>query len=165
MEILKYKLRLRRPPTSRPICYHSAQLSEGHAPIFSREVTVIDKLFRVNSLPIAAAGLALAGAPNVALADHCKGKHKTDPGCSSGGDGDITGVQLFGQDIVGNDGIAHESNLSPVVLPDGAGFTLHVRAAEVDLRKLDTHRPMKKSKRVEFVGTFTLGDMIYTPDP
>ncbi len=43
------------------------------------------------------AGLALADAPNAASADHCKGKPKNDPGCSSGGDGDITGVQPFGQ--------------------------------------------------------------------
>ena len=29
----------------------------------------------------------------------------------------------------------------------------------------DTHRHMKKSRRVEQVGTFSIGDMIYTPDP
>ena len=55
--------------------------------------------------------------------------------------------------------------VDPVVLPDGLGFTLHVHAADVDLWRLDTHLPKKKSKRVEFVGTFSLGDMIYTPDP
>jgi len=50
-------------------------------------------------------------------------------------------------------------------LNNAESFTLHVHAADVDLWKLDTHRPMRKSKRVEFVGTFSLGDMIYTPDP
>jgi hypothetical protein len=51
------------------------------------------------------------------------------------------------------------------VQPEGAGFTLHVHAVDVDLWKLDTHLRKKKSKRVEHVGTFSLGDMIYTPDP
>ena len=73
------------------------------------------------------------------------------------GSGDITGVQLFGQDIIGGDYIAHESDVlavDPMVPPDGASFTLHIHSADVDLWKLDTHRPMKKSKHVEFVGTF-----------
>ncbi len=127
-----------------------------------------NKLIRVISFLFVAAGLALAGAPNTALADNCKDKHKNNPDCSSGGDGDITGVRLFGHDIIGADAIAHESDVlavDPVALPGGDGFTLHVHAADADLRKLDTHRPMKKSKRVAFVGTFSLGDMNYTPDP
>jgi hypothetical protein len=89
-----------------------------------------NKLFRVISFVIIAAGLALASAPNAAF--------------------------------------AHESDVlsvTPIVLPDGIGFTLHVHAADVDLWRLDTHLPKKKSKQVEFVGTFSLGDMIYTPDP
>lgn len=82
--------------------------------------------------------------------------------------GEVIGVQVTGQDIIGEDGIAHESDILPVdppVMPDEAGFTLHVHAADTDLWKLDTHRVMKKSKRIEWVGTFSLGDMIYTPDP
>ena len=82
--------------------------------------------------------------------------------------GDIIGVQLFGQDIIGDNGIAHESDVlevDPTVQPDALGFTLHVHAANVDLWKLDTHRPMNKSNRVDIVGTFSLGDVIYTPDP
>jgi hypothetical protein len=89
-----------------------------------------NKLFRVISFVIVAAGLALASAPNAAF--------------------------------------AHESDVlsvTPIVLPDGIGFTLHVHAADVDLWWLDTHLQKKKSKQVEFFGTFSLGDMIYTPDP
>lgn len=55
--------------------------------------------------------------------------------------------------------------VDPIVQPDALGFTLHVHATNVDLWKLDTHHPMKKSNRVDIVGTFSLGDMIYTPDP
>ncbi len=44
-----------------------------------------DKLFRVISFLIVAAGLALAAAPSAALADHCKGKHKNDLGCDTSG--------------------------------------------------------------------------------
>jgi hypothetical protein len=203
-----------------------------------------DKLFRVISFLIVAAGLVLAGASGTAQAGHCKGKHKNDPGCggddggssngvvfsvwfdtdsaASGEDtylpncaaqtpassgnsfattaifprhdlcatlttsfgatltddiiiqtvtnrsGDVTGVQVTGQDIIGEDGISHESDVlpvTPIVMPEGLSFTLHVHAADVELWKLDTHRPMKKSKRVEFVGTFSLADMIYIPDP
>jgi hypothetical protein len=32
------------------------------------------------------------------------------------------------------------------------------------LSRLDTHLPKKMSKQVAFVGTFSLGDMIYTPN-
>ena len=59
---------------------------------FSREETIIDKLFRVISFLIVAAGLALAGALTAAQAAHCKRKYKNDPGCSSGGDGGSNGV-------------------------------------------------------------------------
>jgi hypothetical protein len=211
---------------------------------FSEEATMSDSSFRIIPILIVAFVFALAGAPNVAVADHCKGKHKNDPSCDSGGggggsgiifsvsfvgdplapgsnlflpsctaqtpassgnsfattaifprhdlcatlttsddatltddiiiqtvttrSGDIIGVQVTGQDIIGEDGIAHESDVldvDPIVQPDGAGFTLHVHATDVDLWKLDTHLRKKKSKRVEHVGTFSLGDMIYTPDP
>jgi hypothetical protein len=82
--------------------------------------------------------------------------------------GEITGVQVIGQDVIGDAGIAHESDVIPVVparLPDAAGFTLHVHGADVALWKLDTHVVRKRSKRIEMVGTFSLDDMIYTPDP
>ena len=87
-----------------------------------------NKLFRVISFVIVAAGLALASAPNATF--------------------------------------AHESDVlsvTPIVLPDGISFTLHVHAADIDLWRLDSHLPKKKSKQVAFVGTFSLGDMIYTP--
>lgn len=82
--------------------------------------------------------------------------------------GEITGVQLNGQDIIGEAGIAHESDVIPVdppALPDAAGFTLHVHGADVALWKLDTHLVSRRSKRVEMIGTFSMDDMIYTPDP
>ena len=89
-----------------------------------------DKLFRVISFVIVAAGLALASAPNATF--------------------------------------AHESDVlsvTPIVLPDGIGFTLHIHAANVDLWRLDTHLPKKKPKQVEFADTFSLGGMIVTPGP
>ena len=69
-----------------------------------------------------------------------------------------------------NAAFAHESDVlsvtptvTPIVLLDRIGFTLHIHAADVDLWRFDTHLPKKKSRQVEFVGTFNLGDMIYTP--
>ena len=87
-----------------------------------------DKLFRVISFVIVAAGLALASAPDAAFA------HESDA-----------------------------LSVTPIVLPDGIGFTFDAHAADVDLWRLDTRLPKKKSKQVEFVGTFSLGDMIYPP--
>jgi hypothetical protein len=203
-----------------------------------------DRFFRLVPFMIFAFVVGLVGAPNVALADHCKGNHKNDPGCDGGGggggsgiifsvsfvgdplapgsnlflpsctaqtpassgnsfattaifprhdlcatlttsdgatltddiiiqtvttrSGDVVGVRVTGQDVIGEAGIAHESDVLdvvPIILPDGVGFTLHVHAVDVDLWKLDTHLRKKKSKRVKHVGTFSLGDMIYTPDP
>ena len=63
---------------------------------------------------------------------------------------------------------AHESDVlsvTRIVLPDGIGLTLHFHAAVVDLWRLDTHLPKKKSKQVKFIDTFSLGDMTHTPDP
>ena len=46
-----------------------------------------DSSFRKLSILIVAFVLALAGTSNVAVANHCKGEHKDDPGCSDDGGG------------------------------------------------------------------------------
>lgn len=49
-----------------------------------------------------------------------------------------------------NAAFAHESDVlsvTPIVLPDGIGLTLHFHAADVDLWRLDTHLPKKSRNR------------------
>ena len=77
----------------------------------------------------------------------------------------ITSVQLRGQDVIGEDGIAHESELvalTPPVAPSDAGFTLHVHVDNLPIWKLSRHLG---GKRVEIVGYISLADMVYTPQP
>jgi len=82
--------------------------------------------------------------------------------------GAITGVQVTGQDTIGEAGLWHQSDVIPVdppALPDAAGYTLHVHGADVAMWKCDTHLLKKQTRCDEWVGTFSLEDMIYTPDP
>lgn len=79
--------------------------------------------------------------------------------------GQIVEVQLYGQDIIGKDGIAHESEeivIDPPVdpLPEG-GFTLHVDANLVPVWKMNKHLN-GGGKRVEIVGYVSFADMEYT---
>ncbi len=77
----------------------------------------------------------------------------------------ITSVQLRGQDVIGEEGIAHESELvalTPPVAPSDAGFTLHVHVDNLPIWKLSRHLG---GKRVEIVGYISLADMVYTPQP
>lgn len=79
--------------------------------------------------------------------------------------GQIVEVQLYGQDIIGRDGIAHESEvivIDPPVdpLPE-AGFILHVDANLVPVWKMNKHRN-GGGKRVEIVGYVSFADMEYT---
>ncbi len=77
--------------------------------------------------------------------------------------GEITQVRLVGQDIIGADGIMHESDaivINPPVKPDPAGFTFHVHAIDVPLWRLSGH---VGGKRVEQIGTISIGDIVYEP--
>jgi len=84
-------------------------------------------------------------------------------------DGNPTAMRVIGQDIVGADGIAHETDFVPVTVeaPNGYGaaFVIHVDTNAITLWELDTHRVMKKSNRVREAGDFALHDLIYTVQP
>lgn len=78
--------------------------------------------------------------------------------------GFLTSVQLRGQDVIGEEGIAHESEqipLLPPLEPDPAGFTVHVHADNVPIWKLSRHLG---GKRVEIIGYISIADMVYTPN-
>lgn len=77
----------------------------------------------------------------------------------------ITSVQLRGQDVIGEEGIMHESEavaITPPATPSNTGFTLHVHADNLPIWKLTRHLG---GKRVEIVGLISIGDMVYTPQP
>lgn len=80
----------------------------------------------------------------------------------SGKNGRITHVRLLGQDVIGDAGVAHETDEVPVaspVVPDKAGFTLHVHAPRVEVWRLSEH---VGGDRVALVGWVSIGDAIYT---
>ena len=75
--------------------------------------------------------------------------------------GKITALQVRGQDVIGADGIKHESEvitLAVPVKPDPAGFVLHVHADGVPVYRLSGH---VNGRRVEMIGTIAVGDIIY----
>lgn len=75
----------------------------------------------------------------------------------------ITSVQLKGQDVIGEEGIKHESEVWPITppfTPPTGSFTLHVHADNLPIWKLDGHLG---GERVEIVGYISIGDMVYTP--
>lgn len=77
----------------------------------------------------------------------------------------ITSVQLFGQDVISEEGIMHESEvvaITPPVAPLDSGFTVHVHVDNLPIWKLTRHLG---GKRVDIVGYISLGDMVYTPQP
>lgn len=81
----------------------------------------------------------------------------------SGKNGRITHVRLLGQDVVGDAGIGHSTDLIPVsqaVAPDKAGFTLHVHAARVPVYRLDSH--MFGGNQVALIGWVSIGDAVYS---
>lgn len=76
--------------------------------------------------------------------------------------GPITHVRLVGQDVDGPDGIWHNTDWIPVavpVVPQAAGFTLHVHAKNVGVWRYDSH--LGGGNRVEMIGTISIGDVIY----
>ncbi|HUF49391.1 MAG TPA: hypothetical protein VMN60_01070 [Longimicrobiales bacterium] len=78
-----------------------------------------------------------------------------------GKNGRITHVKLLAQDVIGEEGIAHETDDVPVaipVAPSNKGFTLHVHAAAIPVWRLSGHTG---GDRVAVIGTITIGDIIY----
>ncbi len=83
-------------------------------------------------------------------------------------DGNIISFQLFGQDVIGRDGIMHQSEvviIDPPVTPSDSGFTLHVDVDNLEIWKTNRHLSSNKPKLVEMVGKISVGDLIYTPLP
>lgn len=81
----------------------------------------------------------------------------------SGKHGRITHVRLLGQDVAGESGIAHETDFIPLahpVVPDKAGFTLHVHADGIEVWRLSDH---VGGERVTVIGKVAIGDAVYTP--
>ena len=80
----------------------------------------------------------------------------------SGKNGRLTHVRLYAQDVIGEAGIAHETDWVEVaqpVVPSKAGFTLHVHAKNVEVWRLDSH--LSGGNRVEMIGTISIGDIVY----
>ena len=82
--------------------------------------------------------------------------------------GEILKVMVSGQDLIGSEGIYHQSDAMDVMsvetFADGR-FTVHVHADGVKLWECDTHVLRKKTICNQEQGTFALDDLTYTPDP
>ncbi|MFN2501736.1 MAG: hypothetical protein ABR530_06970 [Pyrinomonadaceae bacterium] len=78
--------------------------------------------------------------------------------------GNIVSVQLRGQDVIGTEGIMHETEVVMIapVSPAALGFTLHVDQDVIPVWKLSRHRD---GSRVEIVGYISLGDLVYSRKP
>lgn len=75
--------------------------------------------------------------------------------------GKIVAVQFWAQDVIGDEGIAHETDwvaIEPAVKPNSAGFTLHVHVDNLPVWRLDGHL---SGNRVEVIGTISIGDIVY----
>lgn len=80
--------------------------------------------------------------------------------------GEITAVQLTGQDTIGKEGVFHESDVIELylpVFPDEAGFTIIVNRDNVQIYKCDRHTSCRN--RLESIGEIALDLMIYSPVP
>ena len=78
----------------------------------------------------------------------------------------IVAIQITGQPEIGKEALAHESevvqltqSVDPLV---DQPFTIHVDADSIPVWQLSRHLG---GKRVQIVGRFCLGDMVYTPRP
>jgi hypothetical protein len=75
--------------------------------------------------------------------------------------GVITHVTLYIDDIVGEEGIQHETDpipVTPQVAYGGAGFVLHVHADRVPVYRLSGHIG---GRRVAMIGTISIADVSY----
>ena len=79
--------------------------------------------------------------------------------------GKVIAVQFYIQDVAGPDGIMHSSDQIPVdppVAPSSSGFALHVHADNVPVWR---HKAHTGGPRVEMIGTISVGDIVFTPEP
>lgn len=80
--------------------------------------------------------------------------------------GKVVSVRISGQDVIGAAGLLHRSD--PMIVaptdPRAGGFTIHVHATDVRLWKCNTHLLGKQTTCNVPAGTFSLDDMIYTPN-
>lgn len=76
--------------------------------------------------------------------------------------GCITSVQLWGQDVIGREGIMHASEVvtidPPLCPPPASDFALHVDTDNIAICKLKQHLG---GPCVEIVGSISLGDLLY----
>lgn len=73
----------------------------------------------------------------------------------------ITAVRFWGQDLIGDEGVAHETDWIPMDVPKNAitdGYVLHVHADNVEVWRLSGHLT---GSRVEMIGTISIGDVTY----
>jgi hypothetical protein len=78
-----------------------------------------------------------------------------------GKNGRITHLRFYGQDVIGEAGIAHNSDSIPVavpVVPSKGGFVLHVHAPRVAIWRLSGHTG---GSRVALIGWVSIGDLVY----
>ena len=82
--------------------------------------------------------------------------------------GNVTGVQVQGQDKIGVDGIVYVSEImddvSVINNADG-NMVIHVHADNVQLYECDTHVLKKKSNCINATGIFSLHDLVYSSQP
>ncbi len=78
--------------------------------------------------------------------------------------GTISSVEYFhAQDVIGEDGVWHQSLAMPLAATasaDDDGFVLHVHQSSVEVWRHDKHQG---GKPVELVGYIAIGDLVYTP--
>ena len=80
--------------------------------------------------------------------------------------GEIVSLQLTGQDIIGKQGIFHESEvivLGTPVVPSPDGFTIVINLDMVPIYQCDRHT--KCGNRLTIIGEVALDLMIYSPVP
>ncbi len=77
--------------------------------------------------------------------------------------GSITGITFFIDDVVGGDGIQHETDqipVDPAAEPSPSGFTVHVHADGVEVWRLKGHLG---GPRVQMIGTISIADVVFVP--
>ena len=82
--------------------------------------------------------------------------------------GNITDVQVQGQDEIGADGIVYVSEIMDDVSVNNnadGNMVIHVHADNVQLYKCDTHVLKKKSNCINPSGIFSLHDLVYSSQP
>ena len=75
--------------------------------------------------------------------------------------GAVTQIQIRAQDVIGPDGVQHETDqipISPPTLANAAGFILHVHADQVPVYRLSGHIG---GAREGVIGTMSIWDVVY----